>query len=43
MTNTLEIAGRCTLDLTKNLNYTFPDYPAPDGSDAGQLSGKTVL
>ena len=29
--NTIEIAGRCTLDLTKNLNYRFPDYPAPDG------------
>ena len=31
MANTLEIAACCTLDLTKNLNYSFPDYPAPDG------------
>ena len=29
--NTLKIAERCTLDLTKDLCYTFPDYPAPDG------------
>jgi error-prone DNA polymerase len=29
--NTLEIAERCTLDLTKDLSYSFPDYPAPDG------------
>ena len=29
--NTLEIAERCTFDLTKDLSYTFPDYPAPEG------------
>ena len=29
--NTLKIAERCTLDLTKDLCYNFPDYPAPDG------------
>jgi error-prone DNA polymerase len=29
--NTLKIAERCTLDLTKDLSYSFPDYPAPDG------------
>jgi error-prone DNA polymerase len=29
--NTMEIAGRCTLDLTKDLSYIFPDYAAPDG------------
>jgi len=29
--NTVEIAGRCTLDLTTDLSYTFPDYPAPEG------------
>jgi len=27
----VEIANRCTLDLTKNLDYIFPDYQAPDG------------
>ena len=27
----LEIAERCTLDLTKDLSYIFPDYPAPEG------------
>jgi error-prone DNA polymerase len=32
--NTLEIAGRCTLDLTEDLSYTFPDYAAPDGMTA---------
>ena len=31
LTNTLDIAERCTLDLTKDLNYIFPDYPVPDG------------
>jgi error-prone DNA polymerase len=29
--NTLDIAERCTLDLTKDLSYIFPDYPAPEG------------
>ncbi len=28
--NTVEIAGRCTLDLTEDLSYSFPDYPAPE-------------
>jgi error-prone DNA polymerase len=31
LTNTLEIAERCTLDLTRDLDYVFPDYPAPPG------------
>jgi len=31
LSSTLEIAGRCTLDLTKDLSYAFPDYPAPEG------------
>ncbi len=29
--NTIEIAEQCTLDLTRYLSYTFPDYPAPEG------------
>jgi error-prone DNA polymerase len=29
--NTDKIAGRCTLDLTKDLSYIFPEYPAPAG------------
>jgi error-prone DNA polymerase len=29
--NTLKIAGQCTLDLTKDLSYIFPDYPVPEG------------
>jgi len=29
--NTLKIAGRCSFDLTRNLNYQFPDYPVPSG------------
>jgi len=28
---TLDIAGQCAFDLTKDLNYAFPDYPAPEG------------
>jgi error-prone DNA polymerase len=31
VTSTLEIAGRCQLDLTKDLSYVFPDYPVPGG------------
>jgi error-prone DNA polymerase len=29
--NTVKIAEQCTLDLTKDLSYIFPDYPAPEG------------
>jgi error-prone DNA polymerase len=29
--STLEIADRCTFDLTSELNYAFPGYPAPLG------------
>jgi error-prone DNA polymerase len=29
--NTIKIAERCTLDLTKDLSYIFPEYPAPEG------------
>jgi error-prone DNA polymerase len=31
LANTLEIAEQCTLDLTRDLDYAFPDYPVPDG------------
>jgi error-prone DNA polymerase len=31
LANTLEIAEQCTLDLTRDLHYAFPDYPAPGG------------
>jgi error-prone DNA polymerase len=29
--NTGRIAQRCTFDLTRDLGYQFPDYPAPNG------------
>ena len=29
--NTLRIAERCTFDLTTDLGYQLPNYPAPDG------------
>jgi len=29
--NTMRIAERCTFDLTRDLKYRFPEYPAPDG------------
>jgi error-prone DNA polymerase len=29
--NTAKIAERCTLDLTRDLGYIFPDYPTPEG------------
>jgi error-prone DNA polymerase len=31
LSSTLAIAERCALDLTKDLDYIFPDYPAPPG------------
>lgn len=31
VSNTLEIADKCTFDLTRDLGYRFPDYPAPEG------------
>jgi len=31
LANTVRIAGRCTFDLTSDLGYAFPDYPAPEG------------
>jgi len=31
LVNTLKIAERCTFDLTGDLAYAFPDYPAPEG------------
>ena len=29
--NTTSISERCVLDLTKDINYKFPDYSPPDG------------
>jgi error-prone DNA polymerase len=34
LVNTLKIAEQCHLDLTKDLDYAFPDYPAPEGYTA---------
>ncbi len=31
VTNTHRIAERCAFDLTKDLDYTFPEYPVPEG------------
>ncbi len=31
LANTVDIAERCTLDLSQDLNYVFPDYPTPEG------------
>ncbi|MFC1988575.1 DNA polymerase III subunit alpha [Chloroflexota bacterium] len=31
LSNTLKIAERCSLDLTRDLGYAFPDYPSPQG------------
>ena len=42
LANTLKIAERCTLDLTKDLNYIFPDYPAPEGYTPRKLPGKAL-
>ena len=32
--NTIKIAEQCTMDLTKDLSYSFPDYPTPAGFTA---------
>ena len=32
--NTVKIADRCAFDLTRDLNYRFPDYPVPEGHTA---------
>jgi len=29
--STAEIAGHCRFDLSRELNYSFPEYPAPEG------------
>ena len=34
LANTLRIAEQCTFDLTKDLNYAFPDYRVPAGYTA---------
>jgi error-prone DNA polymerase len=34
LANTGDIAERCTLDLTRDLSYTFPNYRAPPGYSA---------
>jgi error-prone DNA polymerase len=31
LTNTVKIADRCSLNLTNDLSYAFPDYTAPEG------------
>jgi error-prone DNA polymerase len=31
MANTISIAEKCVFDLTRDLKYRFPDYPAPGG------------
>jgi error-prone DNA polymerase len=40
LTNTLRIAGRCDVDLTGELDYSFPDYPAPEGYTADSYLAK---
>jgi error-prone DNA polymerase len=31
LANSVRIAERCTFDLTRDLGYSFPDYPVPEG------------
>ena len=38
--NTLEIAERCRFDLTRDLDYRFPDCPVPEGETAGSYLRK---
>jgi error-prone DNA polymerase len=34
LTNTLKIAEQCTLDISRDMDYAFPEYPAPEGYTA---------
>jgi error-prone DNA polymerase len=38
--NTLRIAERCTFDLTRDLDYRFPDYPVPEDETPGSYLRK---
>jgi error-prone DNA polymerase len=40
LSNTLEIAERCSLDLTRDLGYAFPDYPTPQEYTPESYLGK---
>ena len=41
--NTVKIAERCCFDMTSDLGYTFPDYPAPDGHTPDSYLEKLCL
>ncbi|MFA6612745.1 MAG: DNA polymerase III subunit alpha [Dehalococcoidales bacterium] len=41
--NTSEIASRCTFDLSRELAYTFPSYPAPAGFTAEKYLERLCL
>jgi error-prone DNA polymerase len=43
LANTLEIAARCSFDLTRNLDYVFPDYPVPTGFTPASYLEKLCL
>jgi error-prone DNA polymerase len=36
----VRIAGRCRFDLTRDLDYRFPEYPVPEGETAGSYLEK---
>jgi len=40
VTNTARIAERCLFDLTRDLDYSFPGYPAPEGETPGSFLRK---
>ena len=41
--NTERIAERCEFDLTKDLDYRFPDYPVPEGeTQESDTCGRSV-
>jgi len=43
LANTVAIAERCRFDLTRDLNYRFPDYQAPDGTPADEYLEQVCL
>ncbi len=43
LSNTMKIAEKCSLDLTRDLNYAFPDYKVPPGYTTDNYLEKLCL
>jgi len=43
ISTTVRIAERCSFDLTRDLDYRFPDYPVPEGETPDSYLRKSCL